>query len=159
MRRITLIIIPVVILGILSSCSRTYRVSTESMLPTLKPEDRVRIIRQPGYKPARGDIIAYKSPIKSEPDKIFIHRCIAMEGDLFEIRDYSVIINGKELEEPYIEGKTESYREESGIKDINGIVPMGMIVTLGDNREKAFDSRSFGYTPVESVIGRVEKVE
>ncbi|MBP7604494.1 MAG: signal peptidase I [Spirochaetes bacterium] len=98
----------------------------------------------------RGDIIIFRPP--GEEEKDFIKRCIAVEGDEYHIEDGSVWINGKRLEEPYVKGLT-SYRG-FGDRKIEGKVPAGMVIAMGDNRENSFDSRGFGYLPVERIKGR-----
>lgn len=98
----------------------------------------------------RGDIIIFKPP--GEEEKDFIKRCIAIEGDEYHIIDGYVWVNGKKLSEPYTKGIT-SYRGFSD-KKLEGIVPKGMVIAMGDNRENSFDSRGFGYLPVERIKGK-----
>jgi signal peptidase I len=98
----------------------------------------------------RNDIIIFKPP--NEPEKDYIKRCIALPGDELHIKDDSVYLNGKKLEEPFIKGVTnyDYFREHR----IEGIVPEGHIVALGDNRENSSDSRAFGYLPIERIKGK-----
>ncbi len=98
----------------------------------------------------RNDIIIFRPP--NEEDKDFIKRCIAIEGDEVHIRNGSVYVNDKKLDEPYVKGHT-TYRGFSE-KLIEGVVPKNMVVAMGDNRENSFDSRGFGYLPVERIKGR-----
>nr|HPK45256.1 signal peptidase I [Spirochaetota bacterium] len=56
------------------------------------------------------------------------------------------------LDEPYVKGTT-SYRGFSE-KRIEGIVPKGMIVAMGDNRENSYDSRGFGYVSLDRIKGK-----
>ncbi|MDY6969394.1 MAG: signal peptidase I [Spirochaetota bacterium] len=98
----------------------------------------------------RGDIVIFRPPDEEEKD--FIKRCIAVQGDELHIENGYVYVNGQKIDEPYIKGTT-SYRGFSK-KRIEGIVPEGMVVVLGDNRENSFDSRGFGYLPIERIKGR-----
>jgi len=98
----------------------------------------------------RGDIIIFRPP--NEEEKDFIKRCIAVGGDDVHIEDGAVWINGVKLVEPYVKGIT-SYRGFSE-KRIEGIVPKGMIVAMGDNRENSYDSRGFGYVPLDRIKGK-----
>ncbi|MFW5770816.1 MAG: signal peptidase I [Spirochaetota bacterium] len=98
----------------------------------------------------RNDIIIFRPP--GEEEKDFIKRCIAVAGDEVHIRNGSVYVNGQKLEEPYVKGHT-TYRGFSE-KLIEGVVPENMVVAMGDNRENSFDSRGFGYLPVERIKGR-----
>jgi len=104
-----------------------------------------------GIRPIRrGDILIFRPP--GEEEKDFIKRCIAVEGDEYHIREGRVWVGGKYLDEPYVKGIT-SYRGFSDRK-IEGIVPAGMIIAMGDNRENSYDSRGFGYLPLERVKGK-----
>ncbi len=97
----------------------------------------------------KGDIIIFRPP--HEQDKDYIKRCIAIPGDLFEIKDGSVFINGKKQEEPYTKGQTSAEFNQSRIQ---GVVPEGKVVVLGDNRENSMDGRYFGYLDIERIKGK-----
>lgn len=81
----------------------------------------------------------------------YIKRIIAVEGDLVQIANGKVYVNGQELIEDYLqEGvttKTVYYN--------NLIVPEGCVYVLGDNRDNSMDSRTFGCIPLEKVEGKV----
>jgi signal peptidase I len=98
----------------------------------------------------RGDIIIFRPP--GEEEKDFIKRCIAVAGDEYHIKDGKVWINGKSQDEPYTKGIT-SYRGFSDRK-IEGVVPRGFVIAMGDNRENSYDSRGFGYLPLERIKGK-----
>lgn len=100
-----------------------------------------------------GDVIIFTPPEPEDQTKDFIKRCIAVEGEVFNIRDGHVYINGKKIEEPYVKGAT-NYSNFGNDQLIEGMVPEGMVVALGDNRENSDDSRSFGYVPVKSIKSR-----
>lgn len=112
-------------------------------------------------KVQKGDIIIFKPPGEEERD--FIKRCIAVEGDNFHINDADgfVYINGKKMDEPFV--KDYAKITDVGITDykgfgnkrlIEGVVPKGMVIAMGDNRTNSQDSRYFGYVPVERIKGR-----
>lgn len=98
----------------------------------------------------RGDIVIFKPP--NEIKKDYIKRCIAVPGDTVHIKEGSVFVNGKRLDEPYTKGLT-SY-DDFPDKKIEGKVPDGKVVVFGDNRENSYDSRGFGYLPIERIKGR-----
>jgi signal peptidase I len=107
----------------------------------------------------RGDIVIFKPP--GEEEKDFIKRCIAIGGDVFHINedDGYVYVNGRRLEEPYLKcprilGKNCTDYRSFGKRAIEGKVPEGYILVLGDNRTNSQDSRYFGYVPVERVKGK-----
>jgi signal peptidase I len=97
----------------------------------------------------RGDIVIFRPP--HEEDKDYIKRCIAVPGDRIEFRNGSVYINDKKLDEPYTKGLT--YDQPHG-PQIQGEVPQGKLVVLGDNRENSMDGRYFGYLDIERIKGR-----
>ncbi|MBP9022530.1 MAG: signal peptidase I [Spirochaetes bacterium] len=100
----------------------------------------------------RGDVVIFRPLSPGDEKREYVKRCIAVEGDKVEIKDDSVFLNGEKLDEPYANGKTNYDIYETG--KIDGIVPEGMILLLGDNREDSQDSRYFGYVPVERIEGR-----
>jgi signal peptidase I len=51
--------------------------------------------------PQRGDIIIFSSP--QEPSKDLIKRVVAVEEDLIEEKNKQIFINGKPLDEPYVQ--------------------------------------------------------
>lgn len=82
----------------------------------------------------------------------YIKRVIGLPGEHVQIKDGKVFINGKELEEKYLNGI------ETG--DMNGIftdviVPDGTLFVMGDNRPHSTDSRCFGCIPFEKIEGKV----
>jgi signal peptidase I len=114
----------------------------------------------------KGDIIIFSNSFfksKEEEERDFIKRCIATEGDFFHVNeeDGFVYINGNKVDEPYIKeyskmkaiGYTD-YRGFGSKKIIEGQVPPGMVIAMGDNRTNSQDSRYFGYVPVAKIKGR-----
>ncbi len=104
----------------------------------------------------RGDIIIFTPPIESEKHKDYIKRCIALPGDEFHIKDNFVYINGVRQNEPYTLGKPTDYDHFNINKfnNIEGVVPPGKVVVLGDNRINSSDGRYFGYLDITAIKGR-----
>lgn len=104
----------------------------------------------------RGDIVIFTPPVESEKHKDYIKRCIALPGDEFNIKDGHVYINGERLDEPYTLDKPTDYAHFNigRHNNIEGVVPDGKIIVLGDNRTNSSDGRYFGYLDIESVKGR-----
>lgn len=98
-------------------------------------------------QPERGDII-----VLTVNGKTIIKRVIGVGGDTVELVQGKLILNGKEVDEPYVS-------QEHNLPDLNNYpqthVKEGYIFYLGDNRNVSNDSRTYGCAPVESVMGVV----
>lgn len=122
-----------------------------SMHPTLHEKDRLFANKLSLYfsGPNRGEIIVLKAP--DNPNKDYIKRVIGIEGDIINILDGKVYLNGELLEEDYIdEGVyTHVYGED------HWEVAKGCVFVLGDNRDEGAskDSRYFGLVHVDAVKG------
>ena len=137
---------------------QAYSVPSQSMENTLLIGDYI-LAEKVTYKfrpPMRGEIVIFKYPLN--PDKDFIKRCIAVEGDTVVIRDKVVYVNEVPFPDPPTVKFTDS-RLLSGIystRDNYGpkVVPRGKIFVLGDNRDNSQDSRFWGFLPVENIKAR-----
>ena len=137
--------------------AQPYQIEQVSMEPTVEPGQYVLVDKLSpiwsDYK--RGDVIVFNPPAGySEQDGQnipFIKRIIGVAGDLVEVKDNSVYVNGVKLAEPYVfDGQpTTPLSNESSWR-----VPQGDLFVLGDHREQSQDSRVFGPIPKSTVIGR-----
>ena len=78
------------------------RVEGQSMAPTLEDQDRL-IVNKLVYRigePRRGDIVMLYYPLN--PDKSFVKRVIAEEGDTVRIVDGRVYVNDVPLQDDYV---------------------------------------------------------
>ncbi len=136
------------------------KVQGESMQPTLQNEDRLYVNRF-FYSPHKGDVVIFKPA--SDPDRPYIKRVIATEGDTvfidFETGD--VYVNDNIINEPYIKDKTTRSGEYINELITNGeyskdnpiVVEKGKIFVMGDNRNNSKDSRMIGQIPKDELIG------
>lgn len=134
-----------------------------SMMPTLHTQDRM-IVNKFSYKigePKRFDIVVFHAT----SDRDYIKRVIGLPGDTVEYKNDTLIINGKEYAEPYLEDYqnqlidgplTEPFNLESIIGQPT--VPEGHIFVMGDNRRQSKDSRHIGTVPIEEVMGKTSLV-
>ena len=127
----------------------TARVVVEgpSMRPTLLSGEWI-VVNRLTYKivpPQRGDVIVFLPPTNAQTDDL-IKRVIGLPGETVEIRDGSVWIDGKVLEEIYASGTTSP--------DNRWQLGTGELFVMGDNRGLSLDSRSFGPISIKEVVGK-----
>jgi signal peptidase I len=97
------------------------------------------------YPPERGDVIVLEPPNRSG-DVPYIKRVIGLPGDLVEVREQRVWVNGIALNEPYI-NEPPNYPG-------NWVVGEGEYFVLGDNRNNSSDSHSWGMLSGDSILGK-----
>lgn len=123
-----------------------------AMLPNFKEGQRVKIQRlnrfeEPDLK--RGDVVVFLFP--DDPSKYYIKRLIGLSGETVEIRERKVIVNGQELDEPYVDSRLNlSHRSQEPI-----FVRANYYYVLGDNRDNSSDSRIWGLVPERYVYAKV----
>jgi len=110
--------------------------------------------------PKRGDIVVFVFP--EDPSKDFIKRVVGTPGDLVEVRRKTVYINGAPVAEDYTryaDGKSSDGNDVEGL--IRGRdnmppvrVPAGKLFMMGDNRDRSYDSRFWGFVDMDAVIGK-----
>lgn len=148
---------------------QAYKIPSGSMIPTLLVGDYLLVnkitfgIRNPikddfiyqWNMPKRQEIVVFTYPIDKKLD--FIKRVIGLPGDTVEIINKKVFVNGKPLEEPYVQfTDNEIYPKEISPRDNFGPikVPSGQLFVLGDNRDQSYDSRFWGFVPISSLKGK-----
>lgn len=87
---------------------------------------------------------------KTETKDRLVKRVIGTPGDVVDIKDGCVYLNGELLDEPYAKGITEK-----GEFNLPVTVGDNQLFVLGDNREYSFDSRDFGLIDISHVEGKV----
>lgn len=157
MRRMVATFMPAVIVGFI--CVLIFQfvllngnVPSGSMEPTIKTGELI-LTNRLAYSfssPETGDVIVFWS---DETDKLLVKRVIGVGGDVINIKDGEVYINGKKVEESYIAGKTWSPSKE----EVTYSVPEGSVFVMGDNRENSGDSRFFenAYISNDDIKGKV----
>jgi signal peptidase I len=122
------------------------KVEGSSMEPSLHDGEFV-VINRLAYRwadPERGEIIVFRYPL--DPERRFIKRIIGLPGDTVSILQGTVFVNGKPLEEPYINAPP--------LYDGEWVVENDRFFVLGDNRNNSSDSQNWGSLDTEDIIGR-----
>ncbi len=128
-------------------------VPTGSMKSTIMPGDRL-IANRLAYTFSdveRGDIVVF--PYPDDESVLFVKRVIGLPGDVVEIIEGNVYINGEQLDEPYVSSPIIDSTRNSGPY----IVPEGHLFMMGDNRGNSEDSRYWENTYLEEdkIVGKV----
>jgi len=123
-------------------------VSGSSMLPTLNNDETILIKRNVSVDEIkRGDIIVFHSPLNR--GKLLIKRVVAVGGDKVAIINGNVYVNGKLLQEPYL-NRVKSHETIPLLR-----VPKNSFYVLGDNRVISSDSREFGCVGFKEIYGKL----
>jgi signal peptidase I len=130
----------------------SYEVKGSSMVPTYQPAgDRVLtdgVFFKLMGGPERGDIVILDRASTAGGDEALIKRVIGLPGERLEIRQGAVYINGKLLDEPYIQNHAEyNYPATQLASDCYFV--------LGDNRPVSLDSHYFGCVTREQIVAKV----
>jgi signal peptidase I len=128
-------------------------IPSDSMLPTLEVGDRL-VVEKISYRfrlPATGEIIVFDPPQQLQiqgyaKDQAFIKRVIGTPGQIVQIQDGKVYLNGTPLQEGYI-AEPPNYQMEP-VR-----VPENQLFVMGDNRNNSNDSHVWGFLPKQNVIG------
>jgi signal peptidase I len=125
-----------------------------SMLNTLDTGDRV-FVNKLSYRlhdPNRGDVVVLHQ-IGGSSERDLIKRVIALPGEEIEIQSCQVIIDGRRLEEPYLDPAIVTPGNCGG--DYGpAVVPDDSVFVMGDNRAGSSDSRALGPIHESDLVGR-----
>src|SRR5271165_2147194 len=126
----------------------------------------------------RGDIIVFKFPYQDHPH--YVKRVIGLPGDRLKVVDQQVYVDGNILNEPYVVHdagfgsdplnysfppvgnqlylspvQPEWGREiKKYIQGEEIVVPPGKYFAMGDNRDRSWDSRYWGFVDRDAIMGR-----
>jgi signal peptidase I len=124
-----------------------------------------------------GDIVVFKYPFEDHPH--YVKRVIGLPGDRIRIINGQVFVNGTRLAEPYVVHDpsaqdpiadyfppADPYTIQIGLRQewaaeimnyVEGgdlVVPPDHFFMMGDNRDRSWDSRYWGFVPRDAIIGR-----
>ncbi|MCI0401887.1 MAG: signal peptidase I, partial [Acidobacteria bacterium] len=177
----------VIALFIITFLAQAFQIPSESMESTLLTGDYLLVDKVhfaeggvwewalPYHGVRRGDIVVFRYPVR--PTEHFVKRVVALPGDHVRLQDKRLRINGRPLEETYVQhtgSGRDPFRDNFPAADYfsfnvesrwwvelrasmrNGevVVPPGKYFVLGDNRDHSLDSRYWGFVPRENIVGR-----
>lgn len=131
------------------------KVEGTSMLPRLHDGERIfvnKLIYYEEYRWApkieRGDIVVFWYP--EDPSKSYIKRVIGLPGDTVDIHEGVVRVNGRDLDEKYIDSKLNLIPKTQAPV----YVRPNYYFVMGDNRDNSSDSRVWGLVPKKYIYGK-----
>ena len=154
LRDVFLIIVVFILFGVFAV--QPVVVEGTSMLPQLHDGERLLVNKLVYYKfksiswghLERGDIVVFWYP--SDPDKSYVKRIIGLPGETVEVRNGKVHIDGKELNEPYLDTIHNQNLRDNVLKTVDE----HYYFVMGDNRDNSSDSRVWGLVPEKYIYGK-----
>lgn len=130
---------------------QAFKVQGSSMSPTLVNGERI-LVNKFVYnfnfsEIERGDIVVFWYP--EDPNLSFIKRIVALPGEIVEIREGEVYLDGEAYTELYLADENRDARNLTPRE-----VRPGHYFVLGDNRVGSNDSRSWGFVPKRYIYGQ-----
>lgn len=147
---LSLLLVPILSLNLLSGLfSSMLRIDGTAMVPTLEDRDIVHYEKIGAEDMRRFDLVICRYPGRG--DTLFVKRLIGLPGDVVEIRDNVLYVNGVGYSESYVDQQPPLPAVE---------VPDGCYFVAGDNRMNSHDSRHSDVGPLTAdlIVGRVTDV-
>jgi signal peptidase I len=139
---------------------KAYKLPSGAMEDTLLVGDHILVDqRNSAREPRRGDIVIFEYP--EDPTKDFIKRVVAVGGDTIEVRNKTLFVNNSSITEAYaVHKETDIIPATQNPRDNLGpqVVPSGSFFTMGDNRDRSYDSRFWGFVSKDKVKGTVKSI-
>ena len=125
------------------------RVEGTSMQPNLADQERIFVNKFVYHLSdiQREDVVVFWYP--KDRSKSFIKRVIGLPGEIVEVRQGIVYVDGKPLQEPYLLSEYADYYSYPPVK-----VGWDSYFVMGDHRNSSNDSRHWGCVPTSSIFGK-----
>lgn len=197
-----------VVLVLRSFVYEPFRIPSSSMMPTLLIGDFILVnkfaygVRLPVTntllfetgKPKRGDVVVFRYPGRNPAPPYdppagtdYIKRVVGLPGDVVEVRDNRLTINGQPVKyeggevyigtgprpavemsgtrrfmEELVPGRPHAILDQAPFRynpgDGRRVVPEGHYFMMGDNRVASDDSRFWGFVPEANLAGRADVI-
>jgi signal peptidase I len=149
-----------------SSVVQAFWVPSGSMLPTIQIGDHL-FVNKLAYAvklpligqiakigdPQRNDIVVFVSPADHHTD--LIKRLVAVSGDTIEIRNKKLFVNGQQVDDAHASFVDPTVNPNPPRDNYGPItVPDGKVFAMGDNRDRSYDSRYWGFADVTDIKGK-----
>jgi signal peptidase I len=151
----TLVLTLVIFFVVQTFIAQPFRVKGQSMQHSFENDQYVLVDKLTphwdGYH--RGDVVVLDPPrdFQLEDNEPFIKRIVGLPGEIVELRDGQVIINGTPLDESY----TYNTEPTEPLTDaVRWVIGPNQVFVLGDHRQRSEDSRAFGPIDQKSIVGR-----
>lgn len=141
-----MILIFLVVFAAVQFSVQSFRVDGPSMQPSYE-EGQFIMVNKLTYRfgdPQRGDVIIFDPPFSSEYP--FIKRVIGLPGELVQIENGKIYIDGNLLDESPDMGEPN--------RDVSVFVPEDSYFVLGDHRDNSRDSTESWTVPRENIVGK-----
>ncbi len=149
---------------------QAFKIPSGSMLQTLQIGDHLFVnkflygLRNPFTddffvtfsEPQRRDVIVFQYP--QDPSVDYIKRIIGVPGDVIEMKDKKLYVNGVLQEEDYVQMSQPDTILQQRDNFYPKTVPEGQYFVMGDNRDDSLDSRFWGFVPRSAIKGKAWRI-
>jgi signal peptidase I len=143
------VVLSLILFLLIRQVVQNYRIESTSMEPNFH-EGQFVLVNKLAFKlgePKRGEVVVFHNPDMPEED--YIKRIIGLPGDVVELHDAVVYVNGKALPEPFQHGLMPDGYNWGPIT-----VEPDRLFVMGDNRPNSKDSRAIGQINEDLIVGK-----